>query len=140
MIEFIVPGRAVPQPRPRVFTANSGKTRAINSIKSREYKKLVRLIATSYRNKKRLILSEKPIALTIDVFYSIPKSYTKKKREGIQNLIIRHTIKPDADNLAKGIMDALTGIFYKDDSQIVNLIVSKNYGVEDHVRIEIKEL
>lgn len=34
-------------------------------------------------------------------------------------------IKPDVDNMAKLIMDALTGVFYEDDSQVVDLQMVK---------------
>jgi len=44
---------------------------------------------------------------------------------------------PDTDNLAKFIMDALNGVYYKDDSQVYSLEVLKRYGEEDSVRVQL---
>ena len=49
----------------------------------------------------------------------------------------RHVYKPDTDNLAKFIMDALNGVYYKDDSQIYSLQVAKRYGEDDNVRVQL---
>lgn len=48
--------------------------------------------------------------------------------------------RPDVDNLAKAITDGLNGVAYKDDSQIVELKIAKNYGTSDRVDIEIEYL
>jgi Holliday junction resolvase RusA-like endonuclease len=45
--------------------------------------------------------------------------------------------KPDADNLAKFVLDALNGTYYKDDSQICLLYVEKKYGDEDSVKVSL---
>lgn len=45
----------------------------------------------------------------------------------------------DADNHVKSVMDALSGICYKDDSQVVISIPIKHYG-EPHVVIELIEV
>jgi len=59
------------------------------------------------------------ISLSVNVFRSLPKSRPKR----IEN---EHDVyKPDADNIAKIIMDALNGIAWRDDSQINNLSISK---------------
>lgn len=50
------------------------------------------------------------------------------------------TKKPDADNVSKIILDALNGLAYKDDSQIVALYVFKLWSQGDpHVRVELSE-
>ena len=48
-----------------------------------------------------------------------------------------HVYKPDTDNLAKFVLDALNGVYYKDDSQIYCLTVEKRYGDEDSVRVQL---
>jgi Holliday junction resolvase RusA-like endonuclease len=53
---------------------------------------------------------------------------------------IRHTKKPDCDNMAKIVLDALNGIAFDDDSQITDLIVHKQYGESPNVEIELTEL
>lgn len=37
-------------------------------------------------------------------------------------------VNPDLDKLARAVLDALTGIAYRDDAQVVELLASKRYG------------
>ena len=53
--------------------------------------------------------------------------------------LINPTKKPDLDNIAKAILDSLNGIAYKDDSQIVSLLISKKYSDRPRVEITLKE-
>lgn len=46
--------------------------------------------------------------------------------------------KPDVLKLSRAVEDALTGIVWKDDAQIVTELISKRYG-NPGVQIEIKE-
>lgn len=83
MIEFKVEGKAVPQPRPRVYQTASGKSKAVNSRQSITYKRLVKLTAKSYMNRNRLSIADCPIAVRLIFAYAPPKSYTKKKLKAI---------------------------------------------------------
>ena len=49
------------------------------------------------------------------------------------------TKKPDLDNLAKAVLDALNGVAYKDDCQIVTVLSKKNYAEAPYVRVIISE-
>lgn len=66
----------------------------------------------------------------ITACYEIPGSWSKKKQREAAEQTIKPTKKPDADNIAKAICDALNGLAYKDDAQIVNLHVCKVYTNE----------
>jgi Holliday junction resolvase RusA-like endonuclease len=48
--------------------------------------------------------------------------------------------KPDCDNIAKIVCDALNGIAYKDDSQIFDVKISKVYGVDEKLIVKISYL
>ena len=50
-----------------------------------------------------------------------------------------YTKRPDIDNLQKFVFDAMTGLFYKDDSQLVSVNVCKLYDDHDHVEITIAQ-
>lgn len=41
----------------------------------------------------------------------------------------RPMVRPDIDKLTRGTLDALTGIVWKDDGQIVRLVVEERYGI-----------
>lgn len=70
------------------------------------------------------------VEVNIFAYYEIPNSWSKIKKLHAQDLKIRPTKKPDCDNIAKMICDALNGLAYKDDAQIVNLHVCKIYTSE----------
>lgn len=132
MINFVVPGEAVPQARPRVVRYNT-----YDPPKCREYKKTVSLAAT-------LAMGGAPpldgaIKCEIIVCRQIPKSYTQGKRLAAKHNMIKPTMRPDIDNLAKGIMDALKGIVWCDDSQVTTLTVKKVWGFDPFVRVTVDD-
>lgn len=52
-----------------------------------------------------------------------------------------HTYRPDVDNLVKGIMDVLNGVYWHDDSQVCSIVkVNKVYSDTPGIEIEIVEL
>ena len=77
---------------------------------------------------------------TVDMYYQIPKSGSKKVHEGRLNGIIKPTTKPDLDNVMKAIFDSLNGIVYKDDSQIVRVVAEKHYSDTPRVEVTIIEM
>jgi Holliday junction resolvase RusA-like endonuclease len=75
--------------------------------------------------------------MKVDIYRGIPKSWTKKKQEQALLGIVKPTNKPDCSNYLKGIEDALNGIAYIDDSQIVLVHVTKQYALEPRAEIRI---
>jgi Holliday junction resolvase RusA-like endonuclease len=51
-----------------------------------------------------------------------------------------HTVKPDVTKLVRGLEDALTGIVWRDDSQVAETSQSKVYGEQARVDVIVKEL
>lgn len=64
--------------------------------------------------------AEGGVRVEVDVFRALPKSKPKKVKSE-QDLC-----KPDADNIAKAILDALNGVAWRDDAQVWSLGVRKN--------------
>lgn len=60
-----------------------------------------------------------PLIVSIDVYRALPKSAPKSVRDEAD------TLKPDCDNIAKAVLDALNGVAWEDDSQVVALSVRK---------------
>ena len=83
-------------------------------------------------------LSTKPFKAKIIAVFEPAKSLSKKKKEEL--LYKDYTKKPDADNIAKIILDSLNGLAYKDDNQVAELLVSKKYGDENKIIVEIEEI
>lgn len=136
IIRFEIPGEAQAQMRPRATTIN-GQVRMYDHKKSRNYKSYVQEVAAPHMPDKPI---EGPIEMKVTVYKGLLKSFNKKKRQEALDGILLPTSRPDADNLAKSFMDALNGMAYKDDSQIVTLIAEKRYAEEPYVFIEIQTL
>lgn len=85
--------------------------------------------------------NKEPLAMYITAYYPIPKSTTKKDRQLICSGKLYPTKKPDADNVAKVICDALNGVAYGDDTQIIKLSILKAYTEEQpRVQVFIEEI
>lgn len=134
LIQFTVPGEPVAQGRPR-FSTRNGFVRAYDPQKSRDYKSIVRTAALNVCSEQML----GPLEMFVDIYRSIPKSWSKKKQEHADQGLIKPIFKPDVDNYVKGIKDALNGVCYVDDSQVVVLFISKHYSKNPRVEIVIKE-
>jgi Holliday junction resolvase RusA-like endonuclease len=135
-ISFTVYGEPVAQGRPRAANI-AGHIRMYDPQKSRDYKDYVRLVASEHAPSK---LIEGPLQLKVNVYRPIPKSFSKKKAAQAEAGELRPTSKPDADNYLKGIKDALKNVVWKDDSQVVEVSVSKWYSDRPRVEVQILEI
>ena len=82
---------------------------------------------------------ETPVTLYLYIRMPIPKSYSKKRTEACLNGSEQPIKKPDASNILKSVEDGLNGVVYKDDSQIINIHVTKVYSTQGGVDICVKE-
>lgn len=135
---LVIPGEPVSKGRPR-FTTKDGYVRAITPEKTVNYENLVKL---SYQQQCCEVPFEKDVQLRAEIiaYFSIPKSTSKKKAADMITHKINPTKKPDTDNIAKSVLDALNGIAYYDDSQIVELKVRKLYSEHPKVIVSIDEV
>lgn len=76
-----------------------------------------------------IIERRRAVGLLVVFVFPRPESLPKRDRD--------HVRKPDLDNLVKAIKDALKGIVYADDSQVVRQWPVKVYGVQPGVRITV---
>jgi Holliday junction resolvase RusA-like endonuclease len=78
-------------------------------------------------------------ALDVEIraFCGIPKA-SKKKRALMESGELRPAKKPEPDDIAKVILDALTGLAFKNDSQVVRLGVEKWYADRERVAVEVR--
>lgn len=69
----------------------------------------------------------------------IPPSQSNRKKRLMEEREIRPTKRPDGDNVLKVVMDALEGLAYKNDSQIVTALIEKYYTKKPGLEIRIFE-
>lgn len=68
-----------------------------------------------------------PVSIVLDFFLERPASIPKKRTHLV--------VKPDIDKLVRANLDALTGVIYADDAQVVELSVRKHYGTPERAEI-----
>ena len=119
-MDLIVYGQPVPKKRPRT-TRQGGKTWTYTPEQSAEYARAVKLLAKNAAVLNRLtpIPKGNPVKLSI--------KFTVKGKS---------TSTPDIVNLAAQIADAVEGIFYDNDSQVVELHCFKQHGAKPRVYIK----
>ena len=72
-------------------------------------------------------------------YLKIPKSTSKAKVEEMLENKISPTKKPDVDNIAKSILDAMNNFVFKDDNQVSKISVEKRFALEEKAVIEVEE-
>ena len=131
-IEFTVPAIPVAQPRARA-TAINGRARMYEASSKHPvhaFKATLRLAAAEAYKGPPL---EGPLSAQILFVFPMKSQRIRKPK----------ATKPDCDNLAKSVLDALNGLMFGDDGQVVRLEVEKWHanGMEQpHVRIAISRL
>lgn len=106
--------------------------------KTRDYENLVRQCYLSQVGEIKFV-GKKPLEVLIEAEFPLPKSTPKKKIGSVDETY--HANKPDADNLAKSILDALNGCAFEDDSAVSVLTVVKTWTAGDPcVYVHIQEI
>ena len=120
-VVFVIPGVARGKQRPRATRTGRVYTPK-QTVNQEAYIKM--LAATAMRGLAPFV---GPLEATFSISVAIPKSFTRQQRKLIDEGNLYPTSKPDIDNVVKLLCDAMNGIVYADDKQIVDLYVSKIY-------------
>jgi len=128
-VTFTIPGvpGAKARPRFRIVKPKFGQSFA-SMYSPKETTNYENLVKTSFRLVHCGNPTEHPVKLTVAAFFPIPASSTKRFRAECQSEDKPVTKKPDFDNVAKIICDALNQVAFKDDSQVYDARVVKFYS------------
>lgn len=138
MIHFVFYGEAIGKGRPRV-SRRGGYVHTYTPERTRRFEENIKFEYLAH-SCERPYTRDKSLYADIKIGVGIPRSYSKKDRENAINGILRPSKKPDIDNIIKSIMDALNGLAYEDDSQIVQIHAIKEYVQEPFVEVQIGEV
>lgn len=113
--------------RARVASGPGGKpfVRTYSDPKTASFEGSLKLAASEAMRGRAPL--EGPLRVAVFAFFAIPASWSKKKQQAAHDRVLRPTGKPDWDNVAK-TADALNGIVWRDDAQIVDGFVRKYYS------------
>lgn len=125
-VSFRVNGAITTKARPRARVV-AGKYASVYTPQSTIlYENLIKV---SYQDQHNVYYGEMPVAVEIEAYFA-PNQEVKKYKESGLNVACK--VNKDLDNIAKTILDALNGIAYKDDKQVVDLEVRKYYSNKDN--------
>lgn len=133
-VEFTVDGKPQGKARPRVMKGYTYTPR--NTVL---YEEQVRTEYARQTNSYRFA-DDRLLCLQIWAYMPIPKSTPKAKRELMLSGHIRPAKRPDLDNILKAIADALNGIAYHDDAQLVDMRATRWYSDSPRVEVYIAEM
>lgn len=122
-------GVPIGKARARTVRLPNGMISSYTPKKTRSWEESIKLQAVQTRPEQLL---DGPLACQI-VFY-LPRPQSRPKRD------LYPDKKPDLDNLAKAVFDALEGVVYAQDSRIVTKVLHKRYHAVPGVDIWIGEV
>lgn len=141
MITFFVPGTPVAKGSAKAFyNKNAGKIVVMqdNKDKQKPWASMISYCA----QEAGCQLSPSAIRIRLQFVMPRPKSHygTGKNATALKKFVPSyHTSKPDLDKLIRCVKDALTGVAWKDDSQVCEVVANKKYGETPGVNVEIEE-
>ena len=123
-MKFTVYGKPTGKARPRF-----AKGRAYTPKPTTEYESAVR---QAYVSSGGINHDDSPITINITAYF----------RKAKTNKMSSPMLKPDSDNIAKIICDALNNVAYNDDKQIISLKVDKAWADDEteKVVVEVEEI
>ena len=133
MLEFVVAGIPAPQGSKRAFVRGGRVSLVESCARVKPYRALVSLAASQARTEAP---TQQPVGIASAFVFVRPKSHYTSKGE-LRAGAPSHPGKPDIDKLCRAVLDALTGILYHDDAQVVSLSASKRYGVASMTAISL---
>ena len=138
-IQITLPGEPIGKGRPRVRVVQYGGKRAFPQIYSPKetvaYEKALATMAVLAMRGREPLAGQ--VYLIVTAYFGIPKSWSEKKAQMAMDGLVRPTVKPDWDNVAKVCCDSLNKIVWNDDAQIIAASVVKLYSNTPRVEIQI---
>ena len=136
-IEFFVPGPPVGKGRPRAARRGAGVV-MFTPEKTVGYETLAATTAGNAMRAHQLL--DGPLEAMLEMRFQVPASWSKARRARALAGVEWHISKPDADNVAKAVLDACNGVVFRDDAQVVMLTATKQFSETPGVRVVIREV
>lgn len=138
-VSFHVPGKPQGKARARTFyNENLGRHMSVTPENTVLYENLIK---TMYIHAAHGCKFEKgtPVVLRIVARYMPAKSTSKKQLRQMLDGEVFPLKKPDMDNIVKVVADALNGVAYQDDTQIMMVFAKKVYSAVEGLDVVVEE-
>lgn len=134
MVSFVITVPGVPVAKGRARSTADGHH--YTPEKTRRWEADAKTLAKMQMGRNKPLAG--PISVKVMAGLPVPKSWPEWKREAALQGRVVPTGKPDDDNLGKAAKDALNGVAWLDDAQIVFGSVWKFYAAQPGVKIEVE--
>jgi crossover junction endodeoxyribonuclease RusA len=127
---FRFEAKGSPQPKgsTRSFVINGRVVTTSDNPALHTWQKVIRFCAQDW--KSGLLPASTPVSIDIIFTLQRPPSVSAGRRP-------LPIVKPDCDKLARAVLDALSGIVYRDDAQVVDIHARKRYGDTPGIECEV---
>lgn len=136
-VDFKVPGEPQGKGRPRIGKVGQ-HSRMFTPQKTVAYEGLIAMLAQNAMQGREVIT--RPVMLEMLMEHPIRPSWSKKKQAQALAGEILPTVKCDADNCIKAVCDALNGVVWRDDVQVVKLFLTKKFSAAPGVTVRVVPL
>ena len=123
-----------PQLRPRV-SSRGGYVRVYDPPKVKQFKSLLRSLAVHQYARPPLL---GPLSVSLTFYRPVQSSISKTERDRRLSNQSKPVVKPDTDNYIKATLDALNGVLWHDDAQIVKITGEKKYSDRPKITVSVK--
>jgi len=130
MISFVVPGIAQPKGSTRAFVRRGAPMITADNPKARGWQGSIAWTARQIYGAREAMTG--PVSVSVWFYFERPPHQ--------RPIRVRPTVKPDLDKLLRCACDALTGIVYADDAQVVNINAWKYYSQSARAEFLIREV
>ena len=137
-LQFTVYGEAQPAGSKTAGVSRQGKVFVRDSAKrGQPWRRQVAQVAGAAMNGTGLLDG----ALELSVIFTVPRPKSHYGARGLRPSAPEHpTKRPDVTKLLRAIEDSLTGIVWRDDSQVVHQHARKRYGEPACCEVRVVEL
>lgn len=137
-ILFFVDGKPEPAGSKRGFAIPGKGVRIVDAnAKARPWKAMVAAEARIAMNGDPPM--QGPLEVLMEFTVTRPQGHTGK-RGLLASAPSFPAVRPDLLKLARGVEDAMTGLVYRDDAQIIEERLLKRYGTNARLQVRVKEL
>lgn len=133
---FVVHGVPIPQGSTRAFIPKGWNRPVITAANSKTKPWRQEIAGCALAEMERLGLSKigRKTAVKISAYFSFPRPTSVSPKRFPEK-----TTKPDLDKLVRALLDALTGVVFEDDSQVVMFAAKKGFGAPG-LRVRVAEV
>lgn len=136
MLDIFLDVTPTPKARPRMTRDGH----VYNPLKTEQAERDIQFLLKAHIIRLQIQITDKPVVVSMIFHHDCPKTMNKSDRLLADLGMLYKASKPDIDNLAKLVADAMNGLIYFDDAQIVKLTCEKKYSKREGVELKVIEM